>query len=84
MAKLTGDAKVEPEPLEQMRKLGGSWAAYQNVSMDSRDLGRLQFIKFGPGCTHEKAPEKCPDTQAGLGWKYAHVGTVDLTTGEIK
>jgi hypothetical protein len=82
--KLVGDGKIEAEPLAQMRDRGGSWAVYQNIAMDSADLGRLQFIKFGPGCTHETAPEKCPDTAAGLGWKYALVGVVDLATGEIK
>jgi len=80
---MTTPIKVEAEPLAQMRERGGSWAAYQNVAMDSSDFGRLQFIKFGLGCTHETAPEKCPDTSAGLGWKYQLVGTVNVETGEI-
>jgi hypothetical protein len=80
---MTTPIKVEAEQLAQMRERGGTWAAYQNVAMDSSDLGRLQFLKFGPGCTYETRPEKCPDTAAGLGWKYKLVGTVDLETGEI-
>ena len=74
---------VGREPLETMRERGGSWAAYQNVAMDSADVGRLQFIKFGEGCTHTTPPEKCPDTSASPGWKYRFVGIVNLDTGEI-
>lgn len=85
MGKLKCDERPDPEALVQMRARGGTWAAYQNIAMDSAQLGRLQFIKVGPGCTFETAPEKCPDTpNCGPGWKYIHVGTVDLVTGEIK
>jgi hypothetical protein len=64
----------QPEALATMRERGGTWAAYVNVAMDSADLGRLQFIKYGAGC---------PDTQYGLGWKYQLAGTVDLASGTI-
>jgi hypothetical protein len=66
-----------------MRERGGTWAAYQNQAMDSADFGHLQFLKYGPGCTHESAPFRFPDTAHGLGWKYRLIGNVDLTTGEI-
>lgn len=76
--------KAEPDALAQMKERGGTWAAYQNIALDSADRGRIQFIKYGPGCTFEKPPEKCPDTKVSLGWKYAFVGLVDLETGLIK
>jgi len=77
------DAEIAPEPLDQLRARGGTWAVYQNVAMDSAAFGHVQYIKYGPGCTFERPPEKCPDTSAGLGWKYKHVGFVDLAQGRI-
>jgi len=83
MHKILGDAAVGPEALTSMRERGGRWAAYQNIALDSAGLGHLQFIQYGPECTFKVAPEKCPDTQHGLGWKYAHVGYVDLAKGVV-
>jgi len=40
---------VHPEPLAAMRKLGGTWAAYVNVALDSSNAGHLQYLAFGPG-----------------------------------
>jgi len=85
MPKLLGEEKVQPEALEAMRSRGGSWAAYQNHALDSHNVGHLQFLKFGAGCTFVVPPEKYPaDTSHGAGWRYLHVGTVNLETGEIK
>lgn len=81
---LMGDGSVAPESIEQMRKLGGRWAAYQNQVMDSSMFGHLQFIKVGPDCTFKEPPEHMPDTKVGLGWKYCFVGWVNTETGEIK
>lgn len=76
---------IDPDVLAEMRKRGGTWAVYRNICMDSRDLGRLQFLKFGPGCTHETPPERAPDTPScGPGWKYRLEGTVNLSTGETE
>jgi hypothetical protein len=72
------------EALAQMRKAGGTWAAYQNIALDSATLGALRFLKVGPGCTCETAPERLPDSHLGIGWRFSHVGYVDLATGEIK
>ena len=66
-----------------MRQRGGQWAAYQNVALDSIGLGHLQFLQYGPERTFETPPASMPDTQAGVGWKYRHVGFVDLASGEV-
>lgn len=81
---LLGDEKPALEALEQMKKLGGTWAAYQNVALDSANCGHLQFLKVGDGCTYAEPPLKYPaDTSHGMGWRYLFVGTVDLETGAI-
>lgn len=78
-------------PLVQMRSLnalnGAQWAAYQNYDMSSAGIGDLRFMAFGPQCTYKTdadLPERMPDTQHGIGWRYLHVGYVDLKTGDIK
>lgn len=82
---LLGDATPAEEALEQMRERGGTWAAFQNIAMDSASLGHLQFLKVGEGCTFTEPPEKYPkDTEHGMGWRYYFVGFVDLTDGTIK
>jgi hypothetical protein len=82
--KLLGDEKPAPEALEQMKKLGGTWAAYQNVALDSANCGHLQFLKVGEGCTYKEPPDKYPaDTSSGVGWRYLFVGMVDLEDGTI-
>ncbi len=84
MDKFIGDDKaIEAATLHTLRERGGTWAVYQNVALDSANCGHITFLKFGPGCTHESPPEHMPDTSAGLGWKYRHVGYVDLKNGEI-
>lgn len=75
--------KVHSETLQQLRKAGGRWAAYENQALDSVDAGRIQFLKYGPGCTHAFAPTHAPDSDLGLGWKYRHVGYVELVSGNI-
>lgn len=77
-------AKAEPEALRQMQERGGTWAAYQNADLSSADVGRLQFLKVGPDCTHKEPPTRMPDTPAcGPGWRYPFAGMVDLETGEV-
>lgn len=84
MHKLIGDGVIHPEALDQMRQRGGSWAAYENVAMDSSNMGHLQFLRVGEDCTFKKPPEKYPaDTPAGMGWRYAFVGFVDLEKGIV-
>jgi len=75
---------IGPEALQQMRERGGQWAAYENHDLGHPELGHLQFLKFGPGCTFEKAPERMPDTQTQINWRYILVGTVNLETGQIE
>lgn len=77
-------AKAESEALQQMRERGGSWAAYQNQALDSRNCGHLQFLKVGEGCTYTAPPRSYPsDTEHGMGWRYCYIGMVNLETGEI-
>jgi hypothetical protein len=67
-----------------MRAGGGDWYAYQNVALDSYDVGRIAFLKCGPGCTYEVAPEQYPDTPTvGLGWRYRKIGRVNFETGTV-
>jgi hypothetical protein len=75
--------KVHPDTLQKLRQAGGRWAAYENQALDSHDAGRLQFLKYGNGCTHSFAPAHAPDSDAGLGWKYHHIGYVELVSGLI-
>jgi len=87
MTKPIGDAKPHREALEQMRERtepGQRWAAYQNMALDSADVGGLRFLKIGKDCTYTEAPAKYPDTQFGTGWRYLHCGFVNLETGEIE
>ena len=89
MSKLIGDTKPEPEALADMCKFsaehpGTTWAAYQNHDMGHPNIGRLQFLAVGPSCTFKTPPRNSPDTPSGLGWRYLHVGTVNLATGEIE
>ena len=74
-----------PEALQAMRERGGQWAMYENQALDSASRGHLQFLKFGPGCTYEVPPAQYPaDTPFGLGWRYRHVGEVNLETGGLR
>jgi hypothetical protein len=60
------------------------WYAYQNHDLGHRELGHLQFLAVGPGCTFKEPPPRCPDTQHGLGWRYLLVGRVNLATEKIE
>ena len=79
--------KPEPHALQAMRERarpGTRWAAYQNADLGHPDCGRLQFLMVGDGCTFANAPERAPDTRdCGLGWRYVHVGFVDLDNGTV-
>ena len=75
---------VDADALAIMRARGGSWAAYQNVALDSKMCGHCQFLKVGEGCTFVKPPDAYPsDTVYGPGWKYLYLGMVNLETGII-
>lgn len=71
--------------LEHMRKRGGTWAAFQNCNLGHYDLGRLAFLQYGPTCGYPVPPPRYPDCAViGVGWRYLHVGYVNLTSGEIE
>lgn len=81
-----GSDKPDPAVLTILRerlKSGQAWFAYQNVAPDSANLGHLQFLCCGPGCTFTEPPARMPDTAQSINWRYILVGRVDLTTGEI-
>ena len=87
MHPLIGNAKPEAESLARMQERwsdGTRWAAYQNVAMDSRDLGHLKFLHVGKDCTLAEAPEKLPDFANTINWCYQLVGYVNLETGEVE
>jgi hypothetical protein len=59
------------------------WAAYQNHDLGHPELGHLQFLATGPGNTFKQPPDRFPDTARRIGWRYVHVGFVNLETGKI-
>lgn len=83
MQKPMGDVTIDPTALTTMQQRSGTWAAYQNHALDSIDCGRLEFLQVGEGCTIKEAPEQMPDSHLGIGWRYRHIGYVDLQTGTI-
>lgn len=80
---------VDPGALRQMKDSplhfdSTRWAVYENQALDSANVGHLQFLAIGPRNTFQKPPDRLPDTQKGIGWRYWFIGWVDLTSGEIK
>ena len=74
--------RIDPQAFETMRSFGGTWAAYECQAMDSGNLGHLQFLHYGPGCTFLEAPKRMPDTKT-INWSYVLIGTVNFENGEI-
>jgi hypothetical protein len=83
-------AKAKPEALEAMQEspynYGDTrWAAFENHALDSSTCGELRFLAVGPQNTCSEAPDRYPDTQQlGVGWKFVHIGWVNLETGDIE
>jgi len=42
-----------------------------------------QFLQVGPDRTFKEPPERMPDTQHSIVWRYVRVGVVDLEAGKI-
>jgi hypothetical protein len=90
MADLIGEVEISTEALEQMvagtkSMPGARYAAYQNHALDSSDCGGMRFLAIGPNCTLQEPPPRYPDTPSlGVGWRYLHVGWVNLETGKIE
>tara|TARA_Y100000310_G_C20093943_1_gene539567 strand:- start:206 stop:445 length:240 start_codon:yes stop_codon:yes gene_type:complete len=77
--------EIHKQALTTMQERGGQWAAYCNQDMGHPDLGHLQFLRFGAGCTFTEAPKpKLPDTPSAINWRYQYVGTVNLETGKVE
>ena len=73
------DKKVSLIVLVQVQSRGGDWAAYEHSD------GNRQFLKFGPGCKFNNAPECYPENNRdGIGSEYLFIGTVDNKTGMIQ
>lgn len=50
---------------------GCSVVVYRNEDLGHHDVGGLQYLKVGPGCTHTEPPKQMPDhAQLGFGWRY--------------
>lgn len=82
--KVTDPNAIGPEALQLMKDKGGTWAAYQNVALDSANLGHFQYLKYGEDCTYKAPPNQYPkDTEAGMGWRYLYAGEVDLEKGVV-
>ena len=72
---------IDNSALIAMADQGGDWFTYQNVALDSADLGGLRFLNCGDGCTIQKPPLRYPDTHLGVGWRYQLAGKVDIARG---
>ena len=83
MGKIIGEYEIGDDALATMQERGGTWAAYQCMALDSRNIGTMRFLKVGAGCTYETAPQSLPDSQFGTGWSFQLVGMVDLEKGVI-
>ena len=59
-------------------------AIYQNQALDSNNAGHLVFIIVGSARTLKEAPPKAPDGPYGMGWRYLHVGFLDLETNQLE
>lgn len=82
---LIGNEGPDPSALATMRERGGTWAAYQNHDLGSRDTGHLKFIQFGPENTFKEPPKpRLPDTATEINWRYYFVGIVNLKAGKIE
>jgi len=81
--------QVEPETLEEMKTSPYNhedtrWAVYQNMALDSVNVGHMQFLAVGSQNTFKEPPGRIPDSPAGLGWRYGFIGWVDLESGVVE
>ena len=75
---------VSPEALDQMQRVGGIWYVYQNHDLGSHDVGALKFLKVGEDCTFKSPPDRYPDFEGAINWRYMNTDcVVDLATGQI-
>lgn len=59
-------------------------AVYQNQALDSANSGHIVFLIVGPTRTLKEAPKHAPDGPYGMGWRYLHVGFLNLETNELE
>lgn len=78
------EAVISPEALSKIRERGGRWAAYQNVDLSDRMIGHLRFVKYGPGCGCETAPDKYPMRESCRDFSYFLIGYVNVEKGSIE
>jgi len=73
--------RIDPNTVAEMKSRGGTWAVYENHALDSANVGHLQFLKVGEGCTYKDPPKQYPvDTEHGTGWRYQYIGMLDFDT----
>lgn len=82
--RLTSLMTIDAATLQEMRKCGGKWAAYQNQDRGHPSPGHVWFIKFGDGCTFKEPPKVYPDTADEIMSSCKLVGIADLENGTIK
>jgi len=68
---------IDPEVVQILKARGGRWGVYENQVFDSGQIGHIQLLRFGEGCTHVEAPACMPDTAQGTGWKYRLIYKVE-------
>jgi hypothetical protein len=71
---------LDPENIATVNRWlarGDGIAVYQNVALDSANLGHRQFLSFGsPAAQFEgEPPEKLPDFPTAINWAYTLEGT---------
>lgn len=59
------------------------WAVYQNHDLSHHEIGALRFLAVGPNNTMPAAPVFYPDSHLGPGWRYVHVGFLNLDSNTI-
>lgn len=78
--------KVEQDLIVRMKEQGGEgtrWAAYENHDLGHPEPGHRQYITVGPNNTLKEAPQRLPDMNGRVNWRYQLIGFVDLETGEV-
>lgn len=74
---------IDPFTIDVLRDRGGMWAAYENQDLGSDMVGHLLFLPYGPGKSFLFAPDRLPDTEKDINWRYGLVGYVDLESGKV-
>lgn len=58
-------------------------AVYENKDLGHSEIGHKQFLFIGPTCTYQSAPERLPDFNGAINWRYLHIGYLDFFTNTL-